>query len=194
MQPLERPPPLTFAMTHGQPEDRALVAAFLRSRSEQAFSRLYGRHTAALYRFAARLCGRPGPEASDLVQESWVRAVERLDGFRWDSSLRTWLCGIVLNGWREASRREQRRHALTLVDVPQPRDPDPGVSDRLTSAISELAPGYREVLILHDVEGFTHAEIARDFGIAEGTSKSQLHRARRALRDLLEKGNEVNHG
>lgn len=170
------------------------MASFLRSRSERAFSRLYGRHTDALYRFAARLCGRPGPEASDLVQESWVRAVERLDGFRWDSSLRTWLCGIVLNGWREASRREHRRHALTLVDVPQPRDPDPGISDRLTSAISELAPGYREVLILHDVEGFTHAEIARDFGIAEGTSKSQLHRARRALRDLLEKGNEVNHG
>lgn len=181
-------------MTPEHADDRALVAAFLRSRSERAFASLYDRHTAALFRFAARLCGRPCPEAADIVQESWVRAVERLDEFRWRSSLRTWLCGIVLNGWREASRRELRRRDLALVDLPRPREPEPALSDRLTSAISELPPGYREVLILHDVEGFTHAEIARDFGISEGTSKSQLHRARRALKDLLEKGNEVSHG
>lgn len=181
-------------MTHEHADDRALVAAFLRSRSERAFADLYERHTAALFRFAARLCGGPGPEAADIVQESWARAVERLDGFRWQSSLRTWLCGIVLNGWREASRRERRRHDLALVDPPEPGAPEPAMSDPLASAIQELPPGYREVLILHDVEGFTHVEIAREFGISEGTSKSQLHRARRALRDLLEKGNEVSHG
>ena len=176
-------------------EDSALVAAFLRSRSEEAFLRLYHRHTYALYRFAARLSGGPGFEPAEIVQDAWVRAIERLDRFRWRSSLRTWLCGIVLNRWREMGRRSREvRRDLRAIDLPPSAPgPDPEIV-RIAALIEELPAGYREILVLHDVEGFTHAEIARDFGISEGTSKSQLHRARRTLRELLRSGGERNHG
>lgn len=179
-------------------DDRALVAAFLRCRDEETFLRLYHRHTETLFRFASRLSGGPGPEPADVVQEAWVRAIERLDGFRWDSSLRTWLCGIVLNRWREVRRRESHRdelsRGLSLVDVRPAPAHDPEIASRLEAALQRLPASHREVLVLHEIEGFTHAEIAQHFGVAEGTSKSHLHRARRALRDILNAERERTHG
>ena len=178
--------------------DRALVADFLRSRSEETFLRLYHRHTEGLFRFAARLSGGPGPEPADVVQEAWVRAIERLHQFRWDSSLRTWLCGIVFNRWREIYRRESNRRdmarSLSLIDVGSAPSHSPELVAKLEAALEELPASHREVLVLHDIEGFTHAEIARNFGIAEGTSKSNLHRARRALRAMLNAEGARNHG
>jgi RNA polymerase sigma-70 factor (ECF subfamily) len=185
-----------MSSTAEPPDDRALVAEFLRSRSDEAFLRLYDRHGAGLFRFAARLAGGPGIEPAELAQVAWVRAIERLPGFRWDSSLRTWLCGIVLNRWRELKRGAARdRKIVALAEREPPRlAPDPVLAQRLERALGELAEGYRTVLVLHDVEGYTHEEIARHFGIAEGTSKSQLHRARRALREALEKRGATSHG
>jgi RNA polymerase sigma-70 factor (ECF subfamily) len=178
------------------PDDRALVAEFLRSRSEEAFVRLYDRHAPMLYRFAARLAGGPGIEPAELVQEAWVRAIERLALFRWESSLRTWLCGIVLNRWREVRRGSERDRTVVALAEREPERPasDLALRRRLDQALGELAEGYRTVLLLHDVEGYTHEEIARHFGIAEGTSKSQLHRARRALRDAFEARGAARHG
>jgi RNA polymerase sigma-70 factor (ECF subfamily) len=168
--------------------DRRLVARFLGSRADADFLELYDRHTPGLYRFACRLNGGDGPESADLVQLAWVRALTGLPGFRWGSSLRTWLCGIVLNGWRERRRREERDRRIVDLIAREPRTvgaPEIAMSLAVERAIAELPVGYREILLLHDVEGYTHEEIARHFGIVEGTSKSQLHRARLALREAL---------
>jgi len=168
--------------------DRELVSNFLRTRSEAAFLRLYDRHSDALYRFAARLSGGPNPEAAELTQEAWLRAIEGLSGFRFESSLKTWLCGIVFNRWREVRKRAARDFEFQVIEGSQaPEVSQMNVSGpALSEALGQLPDGYRSVLLLHDVEGFTHEEIASRFGIALGTSKSQLHRARRALRQALE--------
>jgi RNA polymerase sigma-70 factor (ECF subfamily) len=179
-------------------DDRRLVQRFLVTRSEADFLALYDRHADGLHRFAARLAGRPGDEPADIAQEAWVRAVERLPEFRWRSSLRTWLCGFVLNRWREVRRTGERDRKIVALAASEARPPEPP-ADRalvlaLERALAGLADGYREVLLLHDVEGYTHEEIARLFGIAEGTSKSQLHRARRAMREALAPKGAVHEG
>jgi RNA polymerase sigma-70 factor (ECF subfamily) len=177
-------------------EDLGLVTRFLETRSDESFLRLYDRHTPALYRFAARLAGSPGIEPAEVVQEAWVRAVSRLDTFRRGSSLRTWLCGIVLNCARERLRTIDRDRRLLAVVAREPRVVPPvesAYSRVLEGAVRALPDGYREILLLHDVEGYTHEEIARHFGIVEGTSKSQLHRARLALREALAE-REARHG
>lgn len=167
--------------------DRILVEQFLRTQYEAAFLALYDRHTDALYRFASRLAGSSGHPPADIVQEAWLRALEGLPRFRWGSSLSTWLLGIVLNCWREASRRDAKAQALTVIEGARTAHPPPApLTIALERALSELPEGCREVLLLHDLEGYTHEEIARHFGIVEGTSKSQLHRARRAMRRALE--------
>lgn len=169
-----------------QPDDRTLVRDFLAARSEAAFLRLYDRHADRLYRFAARLSGGRGGAAADLAQETWLRALEALPGFGWNSALGTWLCGIALNCWRETRRGDQRARNFTVIAGTRPPHP-PASADAvaLERAIAALPDGYREVLLLHDLEGYTHEEIARHFGIAAGTSKSQLHHARRAVRATL---------
>jgi len=169
-------------------EERRLVARFLATRSDEAFLRLYDRHTPALYRFAARLVGGSGAEPAEIVQEAWVRALTQLEKFRWGSSLMTWLCGIVLNRARELRRGDARDRRIVELVEREPRvtpPPETPWSRAVERAIRDLPEGYREVLLLHDVEGYTHEEIARHFGIVAGTSKSQLHRARLALREAL---------
>lgn len=184
-------------MTHDTgSDDRRLAEDFLRTRSEAVFLQLYDRHTDGLYRFAARLAGGPGVEPAELVQDTWVRALAALPGFRWQSSLRTWLCGILLNRWRDTRSKRDRELRLSVIAGSRPPVVHEHAAGRLVleRALAQLPDGYREVLLLHDLEGYTHEEIARRFGIVEGTSKSQLHRARRALRELLEGKRGVEHG
>ncbi len=168
-------------------EDAPLVAAFLRDRDEAAFLALYRRHTAALYRAAWRFLGGDGAEAEEAVQEAWVVAAERLGSFQGESSLRSWLTGIVLNRCRESLRRSTRAARAPLAVAPAAAPAPAGGLSRLDleRALAELAPGYREVLVLHDIEGYSHLEVAAILGIAPGTSKSQLSHARRALRARL---------
>lgn len=122
-----------------------------------------------------------------MTQDAWVRAVGRLGAFAWHSSLRTWLSGFVVNCWRERVRALARREHTRAPDPGPGVDPPP-VATRvdLERALARLPPGVREVVLLHDVEGYTHAEIAAWLGIEEGTSRSQLTRARRTLRAYLE--------
>lgn len=166
--------------------DRRLVEDYMRRRDEAAFLTLYRRHTPAMLGLAARLSAGRLRDAEEIVQEAWARAAASLASFRWDSSLRTWLSGIVVNGWRESARARER-------DVPMEEEPQTGgaqgsPADRidLERAVARLADGFRAVLVLHDVEGFTHEEIGRLLGVETGTSKSQLARARQALRRDLE--------
>ena len=162
-------------------DDVALVERFLRGRGEDAFRALYRAHTPALYALALRLTGGDRGEAEDLVQESWVRALAALRTFRAQSALRSWLCGVLVNVRRGRIRAEWR-----TVDAP---DVEPlAVTDcrddaiDLERAIAALPEGARDVYVLHDVHGYTHREIAELLGIVEGTSKSQLNRARSLLR------------
>jgi RNA polymerase sigma factor (sigma-70 family) len=178
--------------------DRTLVERVLARGDERAFRQLYRRHTPSLYGFVLRVLGGRETEAEDVVQETWIRAVEGLAGFRWDASLRTWLCGIALNLCRGIFRRRDRdwirapdMDAVTdaVEDAPA-RSPEAVID--LERALARLPDGYRTVLVLHDLEGYRHDEIATALGTSTGTSKSQLHRARRAVRRMLGGEPQVN--
>ena len=168
-------------------DDRELVDRIVTRKDEGAFREVYRRHTPALIGMATRLRGPTDPAADELVHDTWVRAVERFASFEWRSSLATWLTGILVNrvreGWRESAR------AMALVsEATDPPAPDISLDDRidLARAIALLPTGYRSVVVLHDIHGYAHREIAELLEIDVGTSKSQLARARRALRRWLE--------
>ncbi len=131
-------------------------------------------------------------DAEDVVQETWVQATRRLGQFRWESRFGTWLTAIALNQAREVLRRRQRRREPEMIDSLEVPVPPASHADRmdLESAIAALPDGYRAVLVLHDVEGFKHHEIAETLGISPGTSKSQLSGARRTLRRWLGRSEE----
>jgi RNA polymerase sigma factor (sigma-70 family) len=176
-------------------EDRILAAAVAADGDERAFRELYRRHTPALYQLVLRVLGGSTADAEDVVQDTWVRAVRQLSKFRWESSLRTWLSAIGLNLARETLRRRGRARSEELTEqlglhLPPAKD---GERIDLERAIARLPAGYRTVLVLHDVEGFTHEEISRQLEIAVGTSKSQLFDARRAVRSMLGPREETHH-
>jgi RNA polymerase sigma factor (sigma-70 family) len=168
-------------------DDEPLVARVLRDGDERAFAQLYRRHTPALYLLALRLLGRRAAHAEDVVQDVWVRATRALDTFSWSSTLRTWLSGIVVNRCREIMRsgvREERAVAAWASAPAAAAQWTPGTL-ALERAIAALPDGCREVLVLHDIYGYTHGEVAHMLSIAVGTSKSQLHDARHAVRREL---------
>jgi RNA polymerase sigma-70 factor (ECF subfamily) len=164
--------------------DRQDVDAVRSRGDEEAFRRLYRRHAPALYTLARRLLGADRDGAEDITQETWLRAVSRFPTFEWRSSLRSWLSAIVINCCRE---RWRSRTEILIEDerYGEPPDHDPLMRVDLETALALLSPGYRAVLVLHDVMGMTHEEIAARLTIEPGTSKSQLSRARRAMRRLL---------
>jgi RNA polymerase sigma-70 factor (ECF subfamily) len=163
--------------------DADLVHEIRRGGSERAFCVLYDRHTPRLLQAAWRIFGGATHEAEDAVQDAWVRAIESLDAWRGDAAFGAWMRGIVVHVALDALRRSRRFTAeIDVVDAT-------GASDMrldLEQVIASLPAGYRAVLVLHDIEGFTHAEIAAQLGITPGTSKGQLFKARRAVRDRLE--------
>lgn len=140
-----------------------------------------------LYGLALRLNGGDAAGAEDVVHDVWIRAVERLPTFRWESALSTWLGGFVVNAVRDRSRRDARELPGIEDDRPANDIALLQAADRvdLERAIAQLPAGFRHVLILHDVEGYTHEEIAVLLGVVPGTSKSQLARARGAVRRAL---------
>lgn len=169
-------------------DDRKLVTEFLRSRDDKAFRALYRRHAPALNQFVLRVVGGSGVDAEDAVQVTWVRAIERMNSFRWESSLRCWLTGIALNCCRELLRKRKGRdtEVREISGTVESARPSEGIGRLdLEKAIADLPNGYREILILHDIQGYTHVEIGSILGIESGTSKSQLARARKAVRAKL---------
>lgn len=168
-----------------EPSDQSLLERVITGGDEAAFRALYRRHTPALYRAAVRLTDDRDGSAEDFVHDTWLRASDRWREFGWKSSLRTWLTGILLNRIREARRAWNRAPNDPFADLagePLPLD----LRLDLADAVSRLPPGYRAAIVLHDIEGYQHEEIADLLGIEVGTSKSQLSRARRALRGWLE--------
>ncbi len=173
--------------------DDLLVTKFLKSGSEEAFTHLYEKHIADLDRTAMLLCNHNKDLARDCLQETWIVVVRKLPGFKWNSTLKTWMTAILINIVRRQSVKEQRHTYREL----QPEDEISAASNvewmDLSEAVSKLPLGYREVLILHDVEGYTHKEIAGMLEIAEGTSKSQLFNARRLVRKFLNEKTNFTH-
>lgn len=171
--------------------DRALVEAYLLTREEWAFRLLYQRHSDALWRLALRLCQYDRAITEDVLQDVWLRSIEKLPQFRWESNLRTWLSGFVLRRVQEHWRAKS-----TVLKHQSPIEtaeslgiwPDMNLQKaEIRYAIEQLPTGFRTVLSLYDLEGFKHEEIASLLGISVGTSKSQLSRARALLRTQLEK-------
>ncbi|MFM8535878.1 MAG: RNA polymerase sigma factor [Acidimicrobiia bacterium] len=166
------------------PTDDELLTAFLEAHSEASFFALYDRHAPAMYALGRRLMGGRDADAADVLQDAWPRAWPRLGTFRGASSLRTWLCGFVVNCCRERFRAPLSALADDAVgDATCPPHCETALD--LERALAALPDGYRAVVVLHDIEGYTHREIADVLAIDQGTSKSQLSRGRRALRALL---------
>jgi RNA polymerase sigma-70 factor, ECF subfamily len=150
---------------------------------------LYQRHAARVYAVVRRLAGDDAL-AEDWAQEAWVRALRALPGFRGDCQFTTWLHRIAVNSALHG-RRSRERHAgrEEPIESASPSNPPEGdralLRMRLERAMERLPEGMRRVLVLHDVEGYTHEEIATMLGVNPGTCKSQLFKARARMRGLL---------
>jgi RNA polymerase sigma-70 factor (ECF subfamily) len=153
-----------------------------------AFERVYRRHAARINALCSRML--VPEEAEDLTQEVFIRAWQKLALFRGDSAFGTWLHRLAVN--LVLARRQTYATRRSRFDAGDPDViPLAGRSDRpdlrldFDAAIGTLPPGARDVFVLHDVEGYTHEEIAGMLNVTAGTSKSQLHRARMSLRRYL---------
>jgi RNA polymerase sigma-70 factor (ECF subfamily) len=172
--------------------DRDLIGAVLELGDEGAFRELYRRHTPRLLGFVSRLLAGADPENEDVVQETWIRACERLEQFQWRSTFTTWLLGIGLNVVRDNLRRRRRLRTVPMEGFIEPPEPHLPHEERidLERAIRTLPDDYRLVLVMHDVEGMRHHEIAERLEIAVGTTKSRLFRARKMIREWLSEKTE----
>jgi RNA polymerase sigma-70 factor (ECF subfamily) len=151
---------------------------------------LYDAHVQLVFRLAFRFTG-DGELARELTQETFIRAFAQLSRFRGDSALSTWLhrvtISVVSNAMRKVTRLRTRETDLdeaAPIAVETPVS-DPDMRDKLHRAIDELPEIYRVTIVMHDVEGYTHEEIANVLGVAEGTCKSRLSVARAQLREKL---------
>ena len=161
-----------------------------------AFEVLYERYHRRTYSLCLRMTSSQ-TEAEDLTQEVFIQLFRKVGSFRGDSAFSTWLHRLTVNQVLMHFRRRSVKNERTTEEGELPEQMVAGsanpnkmqVVDRiaLKNAIAELPNGYRNVFLLHDVEGFEHEEVARMMGISVGTSKSQLHKARLKLRGLLKK-------
>jgi RNA polymerase sigma-70 factor (ECF subfamily) len=162
-----------------------------RSGDREAMGQLYSAHASRVYTVVRRLAGDDAL-AEDLAQDAWIRAFRKLDLFRGEASFGTWMYRLATNMALNRLRRRDRREEVEVgaqLGHPRASLDDVVINQRILSqALDRLPPGYRRVLVLHDVEGHTHEEIAELLSVAPGTSKSQLHKARARMRELLEPG------
>jgi RNA polymerase sigma-70 factor, ECF subfamily len=156
-----------------------------------AFETLYQQHASRLYTLACRMAGSP-EDGEDLLQEIFLQAHRKLGGFKGESSVGTWLYRLAVNHCLDyvRSRQAKMKKVTDTLDAetsfePTARHDTPIARIDLERAIEELPEGCREAFVLHDVEGFDHKEVGDLLGIAEGTSKSQVFKARMKLRQRL---------
>ena len=186
--PIPGAPPLTPTPGSPQIPSDAVEVALAASGDARAFERLYRAHSARVHSLVRRMLG--DDDADEVTQDVFVRVWQKLGTFRGESAFSTWLhrlaVNVVLARRAELGTRRRRFHdddaPLELVSA-RPRSPE-SVMD-FEQALARLPEGARQVFVLHDVEGYRHEEIAEMLGLATGTSKSQLHRARMALRNHM---------
>ncbi len=159
---------------------------------QTAFRDLYRQLAGRVYAVCLRLTGDAGA-AEERTQDVFVRAWDKLRSFRGESAFSSWLhqlaVNVVMNERRTTSRREQRVAPVAAPELSERGGGEPhiGLNMDLERAIAALPEGARDIFVLYDIEGYSHAEIAALTGIAEGTSKAQLFRARRLLRENLDR-------
>ena len=188
-----RPPVISAVPNPSRTEELALVER-CRAGDLAAFETIYRTHSGRLYSVACRVLGNP-TDAEDLLQEIFLAAHRKLESFRGESALGTWLYRLAMNLCLDHLRsRANRSGQLTdsldeefgLDDVGSRRLAERTVARMdLERALAQLPDGCRTAFVLHDVEGLEHREVAAALGIAEGTSKSQVHKARMRLRAML---------
>jgi RNA polymerase sigma-70 factor, ECF subfamily len=178
------------------PEDRASVDWVRRAQAGDvaAFEALYRAHASRVFALCMRMAGDP-ETAEEWAQDAWVRAWERLESFRGESAFTTWIHRLTVNlaldrrrsdgRWRK--RFESRGDLEPVAATHAAPSPNPGHRMDLERALATLPDGARTVFLLYDVEGYKHREIADRLGVAEGTVKAQLHRARKLLREALDR-------
>jgi RNA polymerase sigma-70 factor (ECF subfamily) len=181
--------PVGEAPARGDPGEAALIEACRRG-ERAALHALYERYRRRVFALLLRICG--SDDAEELSQEVFLRAFRGIGKFRGEAQLSTWMYRLAVNAaLSHASRSSARRRRLgsdeELAEVPAPPagEGDPRLRARLEAALAELPAGYRAVLVLHDIEGLQHEEIAQVLGCRVGTSKSQLHKARAQMRRKL---------
>jgi RNA polymerase sigma-70 factor (ECF subfamily) len=180
-------------------DDRRLVREYLAG-GDVAFAALFDEHHAALFAFCYHLLGRR-QEAEDLCQSAWLEAIRSLRSYRGRGSFRAWLHGIVLNLYRNHLRSRRPDPEPLSPDLPsEDKTSDPQqmaerqeTTRRLRTALAQLEPAHREVVILHELQGFRYREIAHLLGCPVGTVKSRLHYGLLALRAALNPPMEVDH-
>nr|WP_233264901.1 sigma-70 family RNA polymerase sigma factor [Lysobacter arenosi] len=174
-------------------DERGLVAAAARG-EVRAFESLYRRHAGRVHGVIARLVGNQGARAEDLTQEAFVRAWQALPAFRFESAFSTWLHRLAVNTALMEMRSRRSRpqddgdsdeEVFDLLGSTDSAGHTTALTMDLERAVATLPPRARAVLVLYDVEGWKHEEIAAELGMAVGSSKAQLHRARGLLRERL---------
>ena len=174
-------------------DDESGLVARAKLGDRAAFEKLYRRHRNRIFGLLWRLCGGDQTLAEDLLQEAFIRAWQKLDSFRGDSQFGTWLhklsANVALSDRRSQLRRMKRETVLDETierTATGAKDVHAGQRMDLEKAIAELPERARTVLVLYDIEGYSHAEIAEITGMAVGSSKAQLHRARSLVREELD--------
>ena len=173
-------------------ETDAVLARSAAAGDAGAFESIYRRHSRRVHGVIVRLVGGQGVRAEDLTQEAFVRAWQALPGFRFESAFSTWLHRLAvttalmeLRSRRSGPRFSDDEDAIEDLGVADSAGSGTALSMDLERAVATLPPRARAVLVLHDVEGWKHEEIANELGMAVGSSKAQLHRARQLLRGRL---------
>jgi RNA polymerase sigma-70 factor (ECF subfamily) len=167
------------------------LVALCQAGNVDAFEALYHQHSARIYSLACRMAGSP-QEGEDLLQEIFLQVHKKLGSFRGDAALGTWLYRLAMNHCLDFVRSRQARMKLVTGAIDEIGAPEhaapretPVARIDLERAVQRLPDGYRAAFVLHDVEGLDHKQIAEMLGISEGTSRSQVFKARMKLRQLL---------
>ena len=181
------------SMVVAQKPDKSEEARWIKrakQRDASAFERLYRLHVDRVYGLCLRMTGSRS-EADDCVQEAFIQAWNKLEKFRGDSAFSTWLHRIAVNAvlgrMRKSKREQDRIQSAAEVSTSPASIGDSGHLRDLSEAVDRLPEGARHVFVLNAVYGYSHEESGNMLGIAVGTSKAQLHRAKRLLKQQLEK-------
>jgi RNA polymerase sigma-70 factor (ECF subfamily) len=181
-------PQVTAVLT----DDAQLIAACRRGEA-RAMERLYHQYKRRVFGMAHRIVG--ASDAEEVAQEVFVRVFRGLAAFRGDSALSTWIYRLTVNAalthlTKRGRRKETPDDGLILETVPAPpvAERDSALAARIEAALEQLPAGYRAILVLHDVEGLSHEECSAILECRVGTCKSQLHKARAKMRELLGAG------
>ena len=175
-------------VTAQQQDDRTLIRR-AQAQDKAAFEILYRRTVDKVYGLCLRMTGSAA-EADDCVQEAFIQAWTKLDKFRGDASFGTWMHRVAVNAVLGRMRKSKREHDRIqavgeIAPAPESIGDSSGLND-LEEAVNQLPSGARHVFVLHAVYGYSHEEAGEMLGIAAGTSKAQLHRAKRLLQQQLE--------